>query len=168
MKQLDSANTVLRRAKSLASWSFVGVLAPIVGVILGFMSRSTLNELKPTSSDDVKNINKIRNLANWGLVVSTIVFVLYFAGGMWAYNVAKTAQEEERQRTATELRQQQEAAEQAQTGEETRRFLLQQCLNETDDWYNNNLKNVTTVYQEQNLIQQRQQEIDKCEMLYGS
>jgi len=85
-KQLNQLLHVeLRRAKRLAGWSYVGILMPVVGIVLGALSQSIVKGLpQPKSPNLADRFNGVRSLAMSGIVVSSIFLFLSLAGGAWS------------------------------------------------------------------------------------
>lgn len=64
------------QADSWAGWSFVGIIIPIVGWIMGGMSLSKLKYYSAQDSAEQIQVNNIRSEATWGIILSTISFVI--------------------------------------------------------------------------------------------
>ena len=158
----------LRKARSLAGWSYLGILIPLLGWILGAISLSTSKYLEPKTIKAENRVQSVRHLAWGAIVVSTIVFAIYVGLGILTMHTAKQEAARVQEEQAKQQQAQNNAEAQAKTAEFMRQTNLSNCLNGVDDWYSTNVKRVTTVFQEQNLLTQKQQEIDKCNLLYGN
>lgn len=75
-EQSYQASVVFNRAKAYAYWSYIGLVIPIAGIILGILSKSTLNELRPSTADEEADMRRVSNHATVGLVISVVLIVL--------------------------------------------------------------------------------------------
>jgi hypothetical protein len=64
------------KAQSLAYWSYIGILIPLVGVILGSLSKSRLRLLHGGSDEEVNELERIWRIASWGFGISLTLFIL--------------------------------------------------------------------------------------------
>jgi hypothetical protein len=74
------------KAQSLAYWSFLGLLIPVVGIICGAMSRSRLRDLEGTNEDEQYKIDHARHIAGWGVGLSIVCLIVQLiAGFIWMF-----------------------------------------------------------------------------------
>jgi hypothetical protein len=66
----------LSKAESRAKWSFIGIVFPIIGVIVGIIAKSTLKHAKLQGADEIRDAKRIRKVANIGLTLSIICLLL--------------------------------------------------------------------------------------------
>lgn len=64
------------KAESRARWSFIGILFPLIGVIIGLISLSTLKRVQASAPEKRKEATHIKSLAWTGIVVSLVVMGL--------------------------------------------------------------------------------------------
>lgn len=69
----------LSKGMSLANWSYIGLLIPIVGIILAMMSQTTVSGLKNLSSDEKKEKSKVVTTSSVGFVLSVISLIIGIA-----------------------------------------------------------------------------------------
>jgi hypothetical protein len=77
LRESYRATDAFYKAQTLAYWSFSGLIIPIVGVILGAMSRSRLRLLTSNNADEQAEIDRTRRVATWGFGVSLGLLILY-------------------------------------------------------------------------------------------
>lgn len=157
------------RARSLARWSYVGILVPLIGIILGAMSLSASKHIETKERRAAQRVDDVRRVASWGIALSVAVIV---AGGWWGYvyatNVEKANQQaiEQQQREADYEDQQQTIN---AIGEELRaqelRGQLAACLDEVNNWATS--QKVYTTDQASLLLEARQQYINECQIRYS-
>lgn len=145
----------LNRANNLATWSFIGIFIPILGFVLAGLSRSYLKELPPSLEE-----RRVRRKSGISILLSIVAMLLGIVLTVAFYVILQQPNN-----TADTTTQQQIPQYDYQAGQQ--RVLLNNCLDSVDEWYNNNIQNVTTIYQEQNLLTQKQQEIDECKLRYS-
>ncbi len=76
----------LNRARVTAGWSYLGAIVPLVGWILGAISLSNLGSIDtPDTSKAKKRVAAVKKLAVGGIVLSTVIALLY--GGLTAWNI---------------------------------------------------------------------------------
>lgn len=154
----------LRKARSLAGWSYLGIILPLLGWILAGISLATSKHLEPKTTKAERRVRSVRRSAIWGMVISTVMFILYASLGVWtSYNNNREIKEQVKQ----QAQQAEQAANVERINAQSRQLLLSNCLDNVDKWYKENVEGLTTVFQEQNLLEQKAQEIDKCRLLYG-
>lgn len=161
---------LLRKARKIAAWSYVGLLSPLVGWVLGGISKSLVNGLEaPTSVLARDHRASIKTIANVGIWLSTVAALAYVVLGVWA-NVLVRQQISDAEAKTTEAAQQvqlqQTAADSLGFKKESHQRALSGCLDRVTEWFNQNYANVTTVYQEQNLLTSKQQQIQECQLRY--
>jgi hypothetical protein len=169
MNSQQTALQVFRKARTLAQWSYIGVLLPLLGVILGLVSRSMLKTLNPTNDKEISSVSSAKRVAGWGIAVSVVMFLVWSGLGSWGLSVQREAERQEALAQEQE-RQAMEDANKAATDNQAQRYLqqmnLNECLDSVDKWVAENNKQVTTIYQEQNLLQAKQQEVEECKLRY--
>ena len=74
---IEDRNT-LNRARVAAGWSYLGLILPLIGWILGLISLSNLSSIdsKDTRKFE-RSIKFVKNMAIGGIVLSTAVFLMY-------------------------------------------------------------------------------------------
>lgn len=86
----------LERANSLANWSFVGLVIPLVGWILAGLSKSHLKNLQPTNEAELRRIIQVRNKTNLSILLSVSVVVVtsiaFLAASVSQYSTYTEAQ----------------------------------------------------------------------------
>lgn len=71
-------------ARTQAYWSYAGIIIPMIGIILGALSRSTLKELHGNTDDEQQRIDDVASAALGGIIVSIVALVLAVVGyGFW-------------------------------------------------------------------------------------
>jgi hypothetical protein len=65
------------KARAYAYWSLVGLVIPIVGIILGLMSKSILKTLTAANENENEEMNRIWSLASWGVGLSIAGIVVW-------------------------------------------------------------------------------------------
>jgi hypothetical protein len=89
----------LHSARITAGWSYIGALVPIVGWILGGISLSTLKAIDEPKTDKAKSrLLNVKKLAIGGIVLSTIIALLY--GGLTAWSIQSTHKDQIAAQTA--------------------------------------------------------------------
>ncbi|HEX7368609.1 MAG TPA: hypothetical protein VF261_03040 [Candidatus Saccharimonadales bacterium] len=82
------------KAQSLAYWSFIGLLIPLLGVILGALSRSRLRSLVSNDPDERAELEHVWRVASWGFGLSVTLLVLeIIAGIVWGILIGITLAE---------------------------------------------------------------------------
>jgi large-conductance mechanosensitive channel len=66
----------MNKAESRARWSYIGILLPLIGIIVGCMAQSTLRRVEPMTTAEQKEVRRINRIATGGIVVSTILFLI--------------------------------------------------------------------------------------------
>lgn len=79
----DQALQAFYNAQLMAYWSLVGLVVPVVGIILGGMSLSKLNQLSPSSDDEYDDIRRAKKFAGWGVALSIITVLVVFSLWLW-------------------------------------------------------------------------------------
>lgn len=160
---------LLRKARKMANWSFVGLLNPLVGWVLGGISKSLVNGLEPPRSIVARDYRAAtKTAANVGIWLSTLAAVGYVGLGVWANQLVG----QQAQASAThvaELERQIEMKVDTSDSlnlyrQESQQHALNGCLDRVTEWFNQNYANVTTIYQEQNLLTAKQQQIQECQL----
>lgn len=77
MTNNPQATDAFYKAQSLAYWSFCGLIIPLVGVILGAMSKSRLRLLSSGNPEEQSEIERTRRIASWGFGISLALLVIY-------------------------------------------------------------------------------------------
>ncbi|HSX35363.1 MAG TPA: hypothetical protein VLH84_00340 [Patescibacteria group bacterium] len=70
----------LNSARVTAGWSYLGAIVPLVGWILAGISLSHLGSIEAETSKAKRRIKSVKKLAFGGIVLSTIVALLYGSG----------------------------------------------------------------------------------------
>ncbi|MBX7268812.1 hypothetical protein KIF24_24185 [Micromonospora sp. Llam7] len=127
----------LERADSLANWSFVGILVPIVGWVLAGLSNSTVKRLPvPTSENDVAKLRSVNSkivasvATSVSIVVLSLAFMVY---GIFLIQEAETQVRKEAESQAVEV-EQKTLYDQWQQ-EQTQQAALETCLQQADSRY---------------------------------
>lgn len=123
----------IRKANTLANWSFVGVITPLVGWILAAIANSSLKDLSDVDERRQRRINSIKDKLAFSITLSILVLILWGALGVW-YN---SSLQKEAQRQAAEQAQQEKAAENA---ERLRHTTLDVCLVSAQQQYEESWK----------------------------
>jgi amino acid transporter len=81
-RQLE-ARRVFEKGETLAHLSYLGLVIPMLGIVLGAMSLHTINPLCATNEDDAYKIHKAKLHAKWGIglsIVSIIIMICCYVG----------------------------------------------------------------------------------------
>lgn len=160
----------LQRARSLAGWSYAGIFIPILGWILGAMSLSALKHIEPKTPKAAQRIRSVKNLAEGGLCLTSMVVVLWIAVGVWVGH----QYQEEAERQRVEQQQQEKADEnaaiqrevEAQTQRYNRQVELNKCIDGVNEATAKAAKSVYTNADITLLLQFKQQSVQECELKY--
>lgn len=88
----------LNRARVTAGWSYLGVLVPLVGWILGVISLSNLGGIDTNITEKAKRrVKAVKNLAVGGIVLSSVVAVLFGSLTVWGAYVGNKEQKQAQQ-----------------------------------------------------------------------
>jgi hypothetical protein len=136
-----------RKAQSLASWSYIGILIPLVGIILGIMSLS-LSKTIPDIGKLGERVDRSRDKAHAGLALSIFVAIIW--GCFTAYLVLHSPQ-------------QSQASQQTNTSQSSADTSLNTCLNNVDSWWNTN---ATTNGVAVDLLSNYTEQITECQTEY--
>lgn len=156
------------RARALARWSYIGILVPVLGWVLGGLSRSIIRSLpQPKKQATTDRFKSVYGLALGGIVVSVFAVFLWVATSFWVntkiINPAVISLEERAYRQGyTEGNAAQEYAPSISANQQS----LNTCLDNVNTWYDEAVSRVETIYQEQNLLTARQQYVDECRLRY--
>lgn len=120
MRELDRHD--LRRADSLASWSFIGLVVPLIGWILAGLSKSTLRRIEGDDERTQREVTRINKKASISILISVFVVIAYVAFYAWVYkeNERLIELQQNEARVQEILRQQEDARKQN---------ALNECLN---------------------------------------
>lgn len=93
MKSNHQALEAYYKAQSLAYWSFIGLVVPIIGIILALVSRSRLRALTGKDQDEEDRLDHAYRIAGWGLGISITLLIFYVViGGAIGYQSAHQSQ----------------------------------------------------------------------------
>jgi hypothetical protein len=88
MTDNPEATNFFYKTQALAYWSFIGLLIPIIGIITGTMAVSRLSQLRASDREELRLISKTKNVAVWGIVLSSAVMVLLIVAYIMASSSA--------------------------------------------------------------------------------
>lgn len=159
-------NKELSSITTLNGWGLLGIIFPIVGIICYGIAHSRAKKLLLFLDDDQNK--KFRRIVHGKRTFSLVMMIIcILIAAFWAFytfavldNISKDSTQD------TVQSQQVERETEANIQEWTNKQNLQECLDNTDKWYNENIPNVTTIYQEQNLMSMRQQYVNECQIRY--
>lgn len=66
----------MSKAESLARWSYIGILLPLIGIIVGGLSLSTLHRIEPETPQERKEVRRIGRVAGVGVTISVILLLI--------------------------------------------------------------------------------------------
>ena len=92
MDRHTEARIVFGKGKQYAYLSYLGLVIPIVGIILGSMSLSTLKEIVATDQSDARELRSARRHARWGIGLSIAYITLVLLGWIiWSLTPATSS-----------------------------------------------------------------------------
>ena len=128
----DDAN----KAVSLALWSYIGLVIPLIGLILAGYSLSLSSDLPRTGSMGRKVKTARRNA---GIAIFLSILVVVFWTAVYVVNT-KEAQKQETQRQQTEQQQKQAEQDAQALQAQIKQSTLDACLKQADDNYSSYVK----------------------------
>lgn len=156
----------IRKANSLANWSFIGIIAPLIGWVLAGVASSSLKDLPELDVHRQRRIDSIRAKIRTSVTLSIIVLAVGGAIGGWIGYEAYLASQRAEAQIVEDKRDADWEAQQQKSQTRLRQMMLNECLDNVDSWFQENYKSVTTVYQEQNLLESKNQEVEECKLRY--
>lgn len=164
---MDYEEQEIKKARSLANWSFVGLFIPIAGWILAGIASSSVKHIHPKDRIMEREIKRVKSRVHTSVSLSIIICAIGVGLSIWGVNILnEQIRQEQAAQKQTELEQSQRASEEYRQNN-LQKQLLSSCLDNANTWYSDNVKNVTTVYQEQNLLTQKQQYMNDCQLRYA-
>lgn len=76
MESLSEDERLVLDASSMANWSLVGVIMPAVGWVLGVKVLNKIKYWAPGDHKDKVILQSIRAKARWGIILSTLSFII--------------------------------------------------------------------------------------------
>jgi phage terminase large subunit GpA-like protein len=150
-------NKELNAISTLNGWGVLGLLIPLIGVICYGVSHSRANKLLLFMSDEQKEKYKgtvhSRKVFSTFMTIVCLLIVGYWLI-VWVDNANQVTNYSQGQTTVIP------------SAEEMQAAALNACLDSVNTWYETNRANTTTVFQEENLLQDKQQRIDECRIRY--
>lgn len=149
----------LNTISALNGWGVLGIFIPLIGLICYGVSHSRANKLLLFMSDEQKEkygktIHNRKSLSVFMLIVCLLI-VGYWSV-VWVNNANQTSVSAPVQTTTIS----------SPSVEAIQATARNACLDSVNQWYDSNRANITTVYQEQNLLIDKQQRIDECSIRY--
>lgn len=159
-------NKELSSITTLNGWGLLGIFIPLIGIICYGIAHSRAKKLLLflDDSQNKKFRKTVHGKRTFSLVMMTICILIAIFWAFYTFAVLDNISKE----SAIDTMQTQEIEQETEANiqEWTNKQNLQECVDNTDKWYNENIQNVTTVYQEQNLISMRQQYVNECQIRY--
>lgn len=66
----------ISKAESLAHWSFIGILFPVIGIIVGSASLSRIRDIEGDNAVEEQRLARIRHTAGVGIGISIFLILL--------------------------------------------------------------------------------------------
>lgn len=152
-----------RKARSLAHWSWIGILLPLFGWILAGLSLSLTKDLPKHPK-----IERIRSVAHWSIICSISAFAVYLSlFTLTSYNNYKEKIRYEEQTTIQSMEEQKRQLDAQNSAEEAERITklnLNNCLDNVNKWYAENSIGYRSNEYWNQLNTMKQQQITECQL----
>lgn len=147
------------RALTVSILALIGAFVPLVGIFLILIAVGIISGVEPFNK-------RMRDRKRAVEIIIVIAFILSLVAGYvwfsyWQNRQNETLNQQQSSQTINDSLTTQKATEDAVS-----KLQLNECLDAVEDWYNENRKNVTTIPQEQNLLELRRQQVDECRLRY--